>query len=72
MHTTKIWLYETCSFGELSTESKKTALENIDKIVREEVGGFVSVYREFLEVRAKGYKFLKSGKIFKEKEESKK
>lgn len=66
MQTTKIWLYY--DFKELSEESKKVALKDIDKVIRKEVGGFVSVYREFLEERAKGYGFLKSGKIFKKKE----
>ncbi len=69
MHTTKIWLLY--DFKELSKESKKAALKNIDKVVRKEVGGFVSVYREFLEERAKGYAFLKSGKIYKKKETTK-
>ena len=68
MKTTKIWLYETCSFKELSRKSKKVALENVREKMVKELPKLLSPSKEFVEMRASIYEFLESGKIYKEKE----
>ena len=68
MHTTKIWVYETCDFKELSTKNKDIALENVEEEIRKEIPELMSIGKRYLEKVAGRYKFLKNGKIYKKKE----
>jgi len=70
MHTTKIWLYEPFPFLLLNKESQKIALENVRKEIQKEAPELMHIGKEFLEAKASlEYMFLKSGKIYKKKEE---